>query len=317
MNGFSVIIPTYNRAELLRKALESVQALRMPPGWTGEILVIDNNSTDSTPLIARESARPGPLPVRHIIEANQGLNHARNRGLHEADFEHLIYLDDDMQVDPGWLQSYVHAQSELTPDAVVGPVEPMFEETPPDWLSRRMIESVTSSYSQKGDNLILLSKGQANELPGCNFAVLKHVALEVGGFHPSLDRCGTAMLAGGDSEFGERLAMAGKRVAYSPGCSIRHLISRSKISRAGLRARWEGSGATRRAMMRIRGEDIAFLKKVHLTLRMLRLYGRATRSAMFGDVHAAFQWELEALSLRGLVFGGPKGLIPRVDSNNR
>lgn len=105
MNGFSVIIPTYNRAELLRAALESVQDLRIPPEWVGEILVIDNNSTDHTSVIATESDRIGPLPVRYLMETTQGLNHGWNRGLREAGFEHLIYLDDDMLIDPGWLKA--------------------------------------------------------------------------------------------------------------------------------------------------------------------------------------------------------------------
>lgn len=311
MKGFSIIIPTYDRAELLRAALQSLQSLRVPSGWEAQVLVIDNNCTDHTAEVAKDATSVGPLPVRHIVERNQGLNNARNRGWREASFSHLVYLDDDMLVDPGWLESYVQAQRELAPDAVIGPVDPMFEEDPPDWMTEQMIRSVTSAYSQKGDRLILVPANHAHEIPGCNFSVLRDVARELGGFHSALDRCGSGMLAGGDWEFGERAVLAGKRVAYSPGCRIRHLVSRKKLSRGELRARWVGNGATRRALMQLRGEEFSTQRWMHLSLRMIRLYGRALRLATFGATSPAFRWELEAASLRGLLFGAPKGLAPR------
>lgn len=310
-NGFSIIIPTYNRAELLRTALKSVQELLVPDGWSAEILVIDNNSTDHTSHVAEEVARTGPIPLRRVVETKQGLNHGRNRGIQEASFEHLVYLDDDMLVDADWLEGYVEAWETFRPDAVVGPVEPWFEQEPAAWMTPRMIESVTSAYSRKGDRIGIVPKEHANELPGCNFSVLRSAAREVGGFHPSLDRCGAGMLAGGDWEFGERLVLLGKRVVYSPKCRIRHFISRHKISREGLRARWEGSGATAGAMMRLRGQELPFGRGLHLFLRMVRFFGRSFRCRIVGDGTTAFRWELEALNLRGLLFKTPRNLQAR------
>jgi len=315
MNQFSIIIPTFNRAGLLRKAIESVQGLEIPEGWSGELLVIDNNSTDETPAVVREFDEGAPIRARYVKETTQGLNHGRNRGLREARYEHLIYLDDDMLVDPGWLVAYAGVQAELAPDAVVGPVEPMFEVDPPEWMTERMIESVTSAYSRKGDEVMVLPAERAHELPGCNFAVRRTVALDSGGFHPSLDRCGTGMLAGGDWEFGERLARSGRKVVYAPGCRIRHLISRNKISRDGLRARWEGSGATGRAMMQLRGESLPGRRRVRFFLRMVRFFGRVIRYRVAGNRREAFRWELEALSLRGLLFGGSRELVGTPGTN--
>jgi glycosyltransferase involved in cell wall biosynthesis len=238
VKGVSIIIPTFNRAELLKVALGSVQQLSLPPGWVAEVLVIDNNSSDCTPDVVQDAERSGPFPVRHFIERKQGLNFSRNRGASEAAFDHLIYFDDDMIVDEGWLEAYVDIRSRLQPDCVVGPVEPWFEEEPPDWMTSRTVRSVTSPYSRRGSQEMLLAPDVAHEIPGCNFAVLKSVVFEVGGFHPGLGRSGRGMLAGEDCEFGERIVELGKRVAYSPRCRIRHFISSQKISPAGLRARW-------------------------------------------------------------------------------
>src|SRR5262245_11802398 len=98
VRGFSIIIPTYNRADLLRMALKSVHRLHLPRSWEAEILVIDNNSSDDTTTVLREAGQ-GSLPVRGILERKQNVSHARNRSASEASFEHLVYFDDDEVVD--------------------------------------------------------------------------------------------------------------------------------------------------------------------------------------------------------------------------
>lgn len=305
MNGFSIIIPTYNRAELLRKALASVQRLHIPEDWNAEIIVIDNNSTDHTYSVVVQSHDEGPLLVRYVIEKNQGLNHSRNRGLAEARFEHLVYLDDDMTIFPDWLVGYMEALGRFSSEAVVGPVEAVYEEAPAEWMTERMIESVSSTYSQKGKNLILVPPERAHELPGCNFAVRREVGLKLGGFHPALDRSGRGMLAGGDWEFGERLVRNGYSTAYSPKCMIYHLVNSHKLSKPGLRARWQGLGATARALEKLRADEKPIGRRIHLALRMARLFVRSTRYSMVGDDKAAFRWELEACQLKGYLFHSP------------
>ncbi|HEX6608456.1 MAG TPA: glycosyltransferase, partial [Chloroflexia bacterium] len=60
----SVVIPTYNRAELLRAALESVQAQTAP---VAEVVVVDDGSTDDTAAVVAEFADRG-LPMRYLAE---------------------------------------------------------------------------------------------------------------------------------------------------------------------------------------------------------------------------------------------------------
>lgn len=317
VNGFSIIIPTYNRAELLRKALASVQGLHIPEGCDAEVLVIDNNSADHTLSVAMQARDEGRLLVRHVIEKKQGLNHGRNRGLAEARFEHLVYLDDDMTIDPGWLIGYMEAHYRFSPAAAVGPVEPIYEQPPGEWTTEQMLRSVSSAYSQKGEHFILVPPKQGHELPGCNFAVRREVAMKLGGFHPALDRSGRGMLAGGDSEFGERLARNGYRIAYSPQCKIHHLVSCHKLSKEGLRARWKGLGATARAMEKLRGDEkrlIGQSGRLHLSIRMMRLFSRSLWFSVLGDTNTSFRWELEARRLKGYLFDCPSNLqaLPRV-----
>lgn len=85
----SVIIPTCNRAMLLREAIESVLAVERS-GFELEIVVIDDGSTDETPHVV------AAFPVTYLQTAGrEGASAARNYGLRAARGEFIAFLDDD------------------------------------------------------------------------------------------------------------------------------------------------------------------------------------------------------------------------------
>ncbi len=84
----SVVIPTHNRAELLGRALLSVQAQSRP---AGEIIVVDDGSDDGTAELVR-SAFPA---VRYVRQEQRGVSAARNRGLEAATGQWIAFLDSD------------------------------------------------------------------------------------------------------------------------------------------------------------------------------------------------------------------------------
>jgi len=98
----SVIVPTYNRVRLLRRALEGILRQRSP---VDEIIVVDDGSTDNTPEILQSY----PPPVRWVRQANTGVSGARNRGLREARFEWIAFLDADDE----WLPHKIDLQRRL------------------------------------------------------------------------------------------------------------------------------------------------------------------------------------------------------------
>lgn len=88
MSRISVVIPTYNRALLLREAIDS--ALRQT--WTDlEIIVVDDGSTDSTPEVARAYADK----IVYQRQRNRGVNAARNAAIDLATGEFIALLDSD------------------------------------------------------------------------------------------------------------------------------------------------------------------------------------------------------------------------------
>jgi glycosyltransferase involved in cell wall biosynthesis len=88
MPAISVIIPTYNRAALLREAIDSTlrQTFR-----DFEILVVDDGSRDATPEVARDYAGR----IVYICQENRGCNAARNTALLRARGEYIALLDSD------------------------------------------------------------------------------------------------------------------------------------------------------------------------------------------------------------------------------
>ena len=291
--GISIIIPTYNRARLLGPALETVKKLNVPAGMPIEVLIIDNNCTDETPQVIERAARNSPFPIQRIVEKQQGLCFGRNRGLREARYEHLVYLDDDVEVAREWILGYMEAIDELNADCVIGPVSPLFEQEVPDFLTQRVLDSVSSSYSRKGDRMFLLLRGTAHEIPGCNFGVRQSVAQEIGGFNNALDRVGNGMLAGGDTEFGMRLVTEGRRVVYQPRCRIKHVITQDKLLPTHLRKRWSGLGATQRVLQN-GSVALPLARRLRYALGTGRLLIASLTYRLRGNTGLAFQRELEA-----------------------
>jgi hypothetical protein len=89
MPKVSVIIPTYNRANMVGKAIESVFK-QTYPDW--ELLVVDDGSQDDTRRVI--TAYPDP-PVRYIFQDNGGTSKARNTGVKASTGEYIAFLDSD------------------------------------------------------------------------------------------------------------------------------------------------------------------------------------------------------------------------------
>ena len=68
----TLLIATYNRAVLLDRTLASIRDLRVAPGRTWDVIVVDNNSTDDTRAVVERQARDFPVTLTYL------LSHARD-----------------------------------------------------------------------------------------------------------------------------------------------------------------------------------------------------------------------------------------------
>src|ERR1043166_6776223 len=115
---FSVIIATYNRAEELVTTLESLKHLEASGPW--EVIIVDNNSSDNTCDVVLERVESFPVPLRYVMEKEQGRSAALNSGIRIAQGETLAITAHDVQVDPMWLRNAEQALERLGCDYVGG-----------------------------------------------------------------------------------------------------------------------------------------------------------------------------------------------------
>ena len=211
---FSVVIATYNRAELLRNAIYSLCQQTLDKN-NYEVLIVDNNSTDNTPEIVDEFL--GIDNVRYIRETNQGTSHARNRGWQEAKGEYVAYIDDDCKVPEEWLEVASRIIQQKAPGIFGGPYYRFHNSPKPVWFKESY--DAYMPYDTPQDNPELY-------LHGCNLIVQKKLLVELGGFNPDLGPVGDIKNYGEDIAI---IAVARAKkpdilVHYNPDLYLYHLV---------------------------------------------------------------------------------------------
>ncbi|MBI4820039.1 MAG: glycosyltransferase [Deltaproteobacteria bacterium] len=292
MSSLTIIIPTYNRGDELARTLDSMNRIEVPPGVRLELFVVNNNCTDETPEVVARAAKSAAISIRHLTEHKKGASAARNRGIHESSSEHLAFFDDDVRIEPKWIQRYFEAIQELSVDCVVGPVDPLLNVQLPPFINDSVLRSLSAPYSHKGDRPFVLDTRVAHELPGCNFGITKRAVMHAGCFDEHRGPMGRDWRANEDFELGRRVVAAGYRTGFHPGCRVRHLIGDEKLNRAHLRRRWSEAGRVLRELDP-RGDRAT--KRVRSLMSAARLAGRAGFSYARGDRAAGFEAELGAL----------------------
>lgn len=217
----SLVIATYNRVDLLAKALHSVAACRVPDPAGVEVIVVDNNSVDDTPERVRRTAQDFPFELRYVKETNQGLSHARNRGLREARGHYIAFMDDDEMIDSHYLERIPEAFAETGAVCVGGPVSYYNVESMPRWLEEL---SRTTGQITYGDKVKELGSDTHKGLNGGNMVFIRSELVEAGGYNVRLGRRGNELLTGEDYELQDRLRDRGKLVVYHPGLIQHHYM---------------------------------------------------------------------------------------------
>lgn len=225
--NITVILCTYNRCASLALALESVAASDLPTAVEWEVLVVDNNSTDATRTVVETFCQKYPGRFRYLFEPRQGLSQARNAGIREAGGEILAFMDDDVTVEPTWLQNLTANLRDSEWSGAGGRILPEQPFSPPPWLSIRGpygLGGVLALFD-RGDN-----PGELDWVPfGTNMAFRSAMFEKYGGFRTDLGRCGDQLLSGEDTEFGRRLVQAKERLRYEPSAVVYHPVPDKRL----------------------------------------------------------------------------------------
>lgn len=237
----TVAICTWNRARLLEKTLDRMTEVRPPAPVSWDILVVDNNSTDATADVVRNFE--GRLPIRRVVESQQGLSHARNRALAEASGRYILFTDDDVLVGDDWLGALVRGAA-AWPDAggFGGPIEPWFETTPDPTLCEAF-PLLARGFCGIEDARPEGPLGDGQEVFGANMA-FRVDAIDGLSFDPNLGASATVGREGEEVEFSARLRGRGYPIVWLPAMSVRHYVDPSRMTLSYLRRYYEGRGRT-------------------------------------------------------------------------
>jgi glycosyltransferase involved in cell wall biosynthesis len=213
----TLAIVTWNRAAMLR---ETLARLARPSGLSWELLVVDNGSTDDTAAVLAEAR---DLPLRTVRETRPGVAAARQRAVDEARAPLLVFVDDDVDVPPGFLEAYAAAAARH-PDAAFfgGPVRLGFLAPPPVWLARGL-DAVANAYARidLGPTERPLRAGEV--VHGVNMA-FRAAELRAHPFDEAFGLRAGEPLLGEETELQRRLVRAGRSGVWVPAASLLHRI---------------------------------------------------------------------------------------------
>src|SRR5688572_27249140 len=170
----SVVVCTYNRADLLSRLLESFRTQAFE-AQRYEIIVVDNNSTDNTSSVVREFC-PSFSNLRYFLEPQQGLSHARNRGWRKARGQYVAFMDDDARASRDWVETALRCFGWIRPEplAIGGKILPAYDAPKPTWFHDDL------ELRSFGDNPRFLSSGES--FSGSNMVFRRDVLEHYGGF---------------------------------------------------------------------------------------------------------------------------------------
>jgi len=184
----SIIIPARNEADLISRCLHAAIHQHYPVEKL-EVIIVDDHSTDATPVIAGLMASRYPnLHCIHLPEGEEGKKAALTLGVWEAEGEIILQTDADCEAGPEWV-SHMVAQFRGNTGMVAGPI--VLTHDSDSWFQKlQALESMGLVGIAAGS----IASGRANMCNGANLAYLRSAFLELGGYE------GADRVASGDDE---------------------------------------------------------------------------------------------------------------------
>ncbi|MFA5074962.1 MAG: glycosyltransferase family 2 protein [Candidatus Babeliales bacterium] len=238
----SIIIPTHNRANFLKKLLANISKLEAETDF--EIIIVDNNSKDNTKEIV-ESFRA--KNIKYVFEKSTSFTKARDTGAKNASGDILLYFDDDVIVQDGTLKEVTRIFKKYPSCAIAsGKILPYYQQEPPNWIIELQKSFNGFSLYDLGENL-----KEVHAVPGPMMAIRASVFWKIGGFPP--DTIGVESnnekktfkklyIGPGDYGFCLKCRLADYKIIYSPKMCVQHIIPSFRLTKEFWVSRMIGEG---------------------------------------------------------------------------
>ena len=196
----SVVIPTHNRADALALTLAGLAKQRLNEPW--EVIVVNNRCSDGTVELVENLEFP--VPLRLVSEDTPGAAAARNAGAAQARGKYLVFIDNDILVEPDFLQLHLDALNDHSGAWIVGQIVNLPEqETTPFGRFRKSLFPLISPK----DGL-----RETDSITTANLSLPKNDFEALGGFDE-----GFFVASGEDRELMLRARKKGIKMLFHPG----------------------------------------------------------------------------------------------------
>lgn len=217
----SILICTYNRADILAECLQSLMT-QTADNELFEVIVINNNSPDHTQSTAESFI--GKVPnLRVIIETQQGLSYARNRAYEEAQSEWVLYLDDDALASENLVERALWTIHHHPYKYFGGVALPWYKYPKPHWYKYKYVATNELPYKT-------VTPIHGNQFAiGCIMVIHKPTLAKYGGFDVKLGMIGNTIAYNEETELQHRMRADGIQIAHDPELFIQHLVAPYKM----------------------------------------------------------------------------------------
>ncbi|MCT8340057.1 glycosyltransferase family 2 protein [Flavobacteriaceae bacterium TK19130] len=226
----SIIVCCYNSEALLPETMRHLAAQEIPDGFSYEVVLVDNNSSDNTAATAKQLWKEfgSASPLNVIFERTPGLSHARKAGVKEAKADLIIFCDDD-----NWLASNysVKAHSIMKKHPKIGALgglsKGVLEGDTPDWWHEQAMNYAVGIQAPEDGDI-----SERGFVWGAGLVIRKTILTQLfkAKFHSLLlGRTGAAITSGDDSEICKWVLIMGYRLWYSEALKFSHYITERRL----------------------------------------------------------------------------------------
>ena len=232
----SFVVPTFKRPAALAETLAALVALDYPSDRY-EVIVVDDGSDESTRDVVDRFGARGPS-IAYLAQPSRGVASARNLGASHARSDLLIFLDDDMLVEPDHLRRHLATRKQHDGCLLNGrwefspAVRDELERTPFGRFRLGLEDWVKTAITMEplGDGCF-----RPSGVTACNLSISARLFASLGGFDESFPFAGCE-----DQEFSHRAQNAGSTFVYDPGILLGHNDDRVDFDRFCAR-QWRGA----------------------------------------------------------------------------
>ena len=222
MIPFLIVIPTYNRCDLLDRTLQSLSACHLPPGIE-KVIVAENGTRSGADLVVKKYVDRLPLIYQFTEKPNK--SNALNEVLRKTKNEFILFFDDDVRIHPDTLLNYVKEVGDTNNGFFLcGRVRVDYEgETPPAWMLDYFPPCVKGWHFNEGKCRMEVPDGL-----GANWGAFAIDMKEAGGFN---ERVGPGSGAiGQETDMMKKLLNRKVIGYYLPDCEVWHFVPKARCS---------------------------------------------------------------------------------------